>query len=308
MLDNVLLAIARFLYFLLSLLPHSVRVSFFGSIFYILFTRIPRMRVSIRKNLEIAFPERDEAWRRDLISKNAREIGRLAADSVRLPALDAEWVREHVSCPNLENYLACLQKQNGKGVLIATGHLGSFELLGHAIGLMGHPLAAVARNFRSDRFDAWWTGLREARGNKIIGRKGAFKEIVSTISSGMSVAVLFDQNVTKNHAVFVDWCGVQAATSKSLALAALRCEVPIYVASIRYVGDDKYVIDSQECDFSALYSDDALSTDEKVFKITQQISDIYVGMIRGFPEGWFWMHRRWKTRPDGEPENRYKGT
>ena len=306
MLDIILLALARFLYTILSLLPHAARVSLFGTIFRLLFKYVPRMRFSIQKNLEIAFPDKDLEWRNQLIARNATEIGRLAADSVRLPRLDAEWVRNHVSCPMLENYLACLRNQGGKGLLIATGHLGSFELLGHAIGLMGHPLAAVARNFRSDRFDSWWTGLREARGNKIIGRKGAFKEIVSTIASGMSVAVLFDQNVTKNHAVFVDWFGVKAATSKSLALAALRCEVPIYVASIRYVGDDKYVIDSKECDFSGLYANESLSTDEKVAQITQQISDIYVEMIRGFPEGWFWMHRRWKTRPDGELENHYK--
>ncbi len=306
MIDTVSLACARFIYALLSALPHRFNVTLFSTIFKILFFVVPRLKSATMRNLEIAFPESDIEWRRSIVQQNTVEMGRLAADAVRLPSLSEEWVREHVSCPMLERYLEVLSKQNGKGILIATGHLGSFELLGHAIGLMGHPLAAVARNFRSPRFNTWWTALRESRGNRIIGRKGAFKEITGTITSGMSVAVLFDQNVTKNHAVFVDWFGRAAATTKSLGLAALRCEVPIFVASIRYVGDDKYVIDAVECDFAGVYHDQDASTDEKVVKITEVISAAYTEMIRSFPEGWFWMHRRWKTRPESEEESVYQ--
>lgn len=306
MIDRLLLIVAKATYRSLSLLPHRFRIALFTLVFRFLFYCLPKVRRTINTNLALAFPDKDEEWRRLILKKNAVEVARLAADAVRLPNLDASWVKEHVSCPILPQYLATLQKQQGKGLLIATGHLGSFELLGHTIGLMGYPLAAVARNFRSDVFDTWWTGLREARGNKIIGRKGAFKEIVATISSGMSTAVLFDQNVTRNHAVFVDWFGKPAATSKSLALAVLRCEVPVYVASMRYVGDDKYHIEAEECDFTALCKDETLTTEQKVHVITERLSSIYVGMIRNFPEGWFWMHRRWKTRPEGEPESVYK--
>ncbi len=306
MVDRFLLIVAKATYRGLSWLPHTFRIALFTILFRSLFGALPKVKRSILTNLTIAFPDKDEEWRRLMVKRNAVEVARLAADAVRLPNLDATWVRDHVSCPILPQYLSTLKKQEGKGLLIATGHLGSFELLGHAIGLMGHPLAAVARNFRSDLFDKWWTGLREARGNKIIGRKGAFKEIVATISSGMSTAVLFDQNVTRNHAVFVNWFGIPAATSKSLALAVLRCEVPVYVASMRYVGNDQYHIEAEECDFSAVCKDETLSTEQKVHAITEKLSAIYVEMIRKFPEGWFWMHRRWKTRPEGEPESVYK--
>jgi KDO2-lipid IV(A) lauroyltransferase len=139
--------------------------------------------------------------------------------------------------------------------------------------------------------------MREARGNKIIDRRGAFKAMVATLSSGMSVAVLFDQNVTRNHAVFVDWFGFPAATTKSVALAALRTEAPIFVASIRYCGSDRYRVEAEECECSDIYKNDALSTEEKVFEVTQRLASKYCEMIREFPEGWFWLHRRWKTRP-----------
>jgi len=296
--EVIVYLIVRLLCGTFALLPHRSRVGLFAALFRIAFILIPRIRRTIDYNLALAFPEKDKRWRGHIARKNATEMGRLLADTVRLPSLTAEWVAQHIQIPVLETYRARLKEDPSRGILIATGHLGSFELLGHAIGLRGLPLAAVARKFQSKLFDRWWTGLREARGNRIIDRRGAFKQIVSTISSGMSVAVLFDQNVTRNHAVFVNWFGVPAATTKSLGLAALRTGAPIYVASIRYNGRDSYIVEGIECDCFDIYNDANLSTDEKVRIITQRLAEKYCEMIRKFPEGWFWLHRRWKTRPD----------
>jgi len=297
--------LVRILVATLGVLPQSARVAFFGGLFRIIFALVPRIRRTIERNLKLAFPEKDAAWRKDIARKNATELGRLLADTVRLPSLTPEWGESHVEIKVLEQYRARLKEDPSRGILIATGHLGSFELLGHAIGLRGLPLAAVARKFQSQRFDAWWTGLREARGNKIIDRRGAFKEVVATIGSGMSAAILFDQNVTRNHAVFVNWFGVPAATTRAVGLAALRTGAPLYVASIRYIGEDRYSVDALECDYTDIYQDDKLSSDEKVVLITQRVADHYCEMIRNFPEGWFWLHRRWKTRPDGEKSKIY---
>ncbi len=290
----------------LSVLPQYTRVALFGGIFRVAFALIPRLRRTIDQNLRIAFPDKDDAWRRDIRGKNATEMGRLLADTVRMPSLTPAWAESHVEIPALEAYRARLDHSPPRGVLIATGHLGSFELLGHAIGLRGLPLAAVARKFQSRRFDRWWTGLREAGGNKIIDRRGAFKEVVSCISSGTSAAILFDQNVTRNHAVFVDWFGLPAATTRSVALAALRTGAPIFVASIRYSGDERYHVDAAECFYEDVYRDEGMSNDEKVLVITQRLADRYCEMIRKFPEGWFWMHRRWKTRPVPEGAKVYE--
>lgn len=292
----------RFVFSLLSLLPQRWRVALFSGLWRCVFVLVPRVRRTAMKNLEIAFPGHSDSWRRALLRKNAREMGRLLADTIRLSSLSAEWVQQHVAIPALERYKAA---HGETGVLIATGHLGSFELLGHAIGLWGYPLSAVARRFKSPRLDAWWRGLREARGNTIIDRQGAFKEIVRTLQSGRSVAVLFDQNVKLNHAVFVDWFGKPAATTRAFALAALKTEAPVFVAAMVYCGDDKYKVEAVECNFGELYRNGSMSDAEKVDVITATISNHYCQMIRGFPEGWFWIHRRWKTRPEGEPETVY---
>ena len=119
------------------------------------------------------------------------------------------------------------------------------------------------------------------------------------------VAVLFDQNVTRNHAVFVPWFGVPAATTRAVALSALRTEAPVVVAGVGYLGNDRYEVMAEECDFAELYRREDLSSDQKIEIMTADMSARYVGMIRRFPGEWFWMHRRWKTRPEGEAENIY---
>jgi KDO2-lipid IV(A) lauroyltransferase len=296
--------IIRVLFAVLAWLPHSIRVSLFGTLWRLAFVLIPRLRKTALINLSIAFPGRDVAWYHDIVRKNATEMGRLIADTVRLSTLDAAWVQAHVEIPALERYAAAIGKT---GVLIATGHLGSFELLGHAIGLQGYPLSAVARRFKSPRLDAWWRGMREARGNTIIDREGAFREMIRTVSAGRSVAVLIDQNVKINHAVFVDWFSKQAATTRAFALAALKSQAPVFVAGMRYCGNDRYRVEAVECDFSRLYADETVSDEQKVLLITSTISSHYCSMIEQFPEGWFWIHRRWKTRPPGEAEKVYKG-
>lgn len=305
LLDLVTYTLVRSLFFLLGLLPQLLRVAFFALLFRLVFLLMPKLkRISLR-NLEIAFPEKDAAWRRTILSKNMREMGRLLSDTVRLSKLNEPWARGHVSCEFLPRYAELLSTSGGKGVLIATGHLGSFELLGHAIGLFGMPLSAVARKFRSPRLDRWWRSQREARGNSIIDRRGAFKAMIADLSAGRSVAVLFDQNVTRNHAVFPVWFGLPAATTRALALAAIKTEAPVVVASMRYCGRDRYSIEACECETSDIYRAAELSTDEKVMRLTQRLSDHYCEMIRCFPEGWFWLHRRWKTRPDEGRESVY---
>lgn len=292
----------RLVYQGLGLLPHRVLTVMTGATWLALFRVIPRLRKTIDVNLRIVFPERDEQWYREMVSKHAREMGRLSADIIRLPSIDRRWIDEHVRFKNYEQFQRAHQET---GALLATGHLGSFELLGHLAGLTGNPVVAIARKFKSDRLNGWWESMRQATGNTIIDRKGAFKKIIQALRAGQSVAVLFDQNVKKKHAVFVPWFSMHAATTKSLALAVLQTSAPVFVASIRFLEEDMYEVWLEELDFSEVKNDSVLTEDQKIEEITARISRLFCERIVDFPEGWFWSHRRWKTRPGEEDSSPY---
>jgi KDO2-lipid IV(A) lauroyltransferase len=259
------------------------------------------------RNLRLAFPEKDEAWRRSILQASLFFLSRVLLDFSRLPRLTPAWVKAHVECDFIERYRELKRDQPSTGILVSTGHLGSFELLAHCMPMWGHPLSFVVRNFEWKALDRWWTKSRERYGNRVINRKGAFKEVAQLLRAGKDVALLFDQNVTRNHAAFVEWFGVLAATTKTPAIAALRAQCPVVVAGIISLPNDRYRVLVEECNFSDLYNNLEMTNEEKVFRITSELARRYEGMIRQQPEAWFWMHRRWRTRPEGETENLYAG-
>lgn len=305
MLDFALLILLRLFFGLLNLLPLNLRLFFLTKLLQIILFCLPRLKAVSIKNLALAFPDKTNEWYSEVLKKNAASLARLLVDFARLDKLDRKWVQAHVQFPFAARFAQIQKERPEQRIVVATGHLGSFELLAHSVALMGYPLSYVVRDFKLPRVDRWWRGIRERYGNRVISRKGAFKDVLRELQQKRIVALLFDQNVTRNHAVFVPWFGKMAATSKALALAALRSEALVLVATLNHLEGDNYRIEVSECDFSKLYADQALSADQKVQLITQRASQEFEKFIVQAPHAWFWMHRRWKTTPAGVPEDFY---
>jgi len=305
MVDLISYLALRILLAFINLLPLPARLWLLTSISRTSLTLVPRYKSIAERNIAYAFPDSTQEWRAQVLERSHAFLARTIVDFARLSTLTPDWVREHVEFPFRERFAQIKRDNPNCGVMIGTGHLGSFELLAHSAPVFAKPIAFVVRSFKLWRIDRWWTAVREATGNRVVARKGAFKEIGRNLAAGWDVGLLIDQNVRQKHAVFVDLFGIPAATTKAFAIAALRAEAPVIVAGIIYLGNERYRIEAVECDFGVLYSNGAMTQDEKIVEITQQVSLAYEAIIRQQPEAWFWMHRRWKTRPVGQPENFY---
>lgn len=305
MIDYLSYLFIRAFFAFIAALPKAVALGLLTAIIRFTLLFLPRYRKIARINLKQAFPALDQHKRDSIYRDSCRSLARLILDFARIHKLNEEWVLAHVELPRREEVQKLLEVPGRPSALYVTGHLGSFELLAHAANIHGFRQSFIVRNFKNKYIDRWWNSRREARGNSAINRKGAFKEVLRALEAGTDVGILFDQNVTKNHAVFVDFFGRPAATTRTVGLAALRTRALIIVVSITYVGSDKYRINWQHFDFASLYDNDVLSPEDKIREITQQVSDAYQEMIRADPGAWFWLHRRWKTVPEGYDENFY---
>ena len=296
--QTVLLYLIRAAISALLLLPQEGRVRLITwavRLFYLL--RPKATRVAMR-NLSIVFPHLSEAEHRDILRRSCTSFARMIVDTMRLHELTPEWVRSHVDLSAVEEYAKF--KADGRPAMLATGHLGSFDLMGHCLPVSGHPIAFIIRNFKMEKIDQWFIGIRERYGNKVISRKGAVSQVLRTLREGRDVAILFDQNVRAKHAVFVEWFGKQAATPATLGFAAVRMETAVFVASMEYLGDDRYRLNGMRVEVEDIYRDTALSPAQKMALVTQRAATVYAEMIRSHPEDWFWMHRRFRTRPEGD--------
>lgn len=305
--DHLILSFTRAFLGVLGIFPLSLRIVIMTSIIEVVLFFNKKYKHYARVNLKIVYPDQDQAWREELLKKSYQSLARLLVDFGRLHKIDGKWIEQHVEFPDLERLKQIKAANSGKGIILATGHLGSFELLGHAFVHYIPPISIVVRPFTLPKINSWWNQRRSAWGRlNVIDRAGAFREILQSIRDGYSTGILFDQHVRVQHAIYVDFFGKPAATTRIIALVALRTGAPVVTVGFRYKGNDKYQIFVDHCQIDDVRNDSEMDKETKVREITSRVSASYEGLIRQYPEGWFWLHRRWKTVPGGEKGPIYK--
>lgn len=290
----------------LNLFPLAWRLVILTKLAQLVLFLSKKQRHYVLTNLKIAYPDQEASWYQAMLTQACRSLARLLVDFGRLHQIDGKWIEEHVEFPDLERLKQLKAANNGQGLILATGHLGSFELLGHVFVHYFPPTGIVVRPFTLPKINFWWNERRSAWGRiKVIDRSGAFRGTVRSIRKGYSTGILFDQHVRLGHAVYVDFFGQPAATTKMVALVALKTGAPIVTVGFRYKGSDKYQVFTDLCQIDDIVADSALDKEAKIKAITARVCASYEGLVRQYPEGWFWLHRRWRTLPTGERNPRY---
>jgi KDO2-lipid IV(A) lauroyltransferase len=311
-LDIFILLFVRSVCWVVKVLPD--RVSFFISyiITLCIIFAMPRFKKVALRNLELVFPEKTLAERKKIMRASFKELATNIYSFAKNPRLTEQEVDKILVQDKREEIMrvmgAAQAQAAGKGILIATAHFGNFELGSQFYSFVFGPVFILARGFKLRRFNAWWNSRREMFGHTVFDRAGAYREIEHRLSAGNMVAVLFDQNVVKKHAVFVDFFGIKAATTKSLALAVLRTGAPFVLVVLVRIGFDRYTYRAMNITIPSDTPEfQKLSLDEKVALIMEQTHRGLEQYIRENPEHWFWIHRRFKTRPSDKDADLYQG-
>ncbi len=181
----------------------------------------------------------------------------------------------------------------GRGVLILTAHLGNWELLAASSTLTPVPPSAIVRPLDDPLLDAILERLRTRGGFEVIAKRDALADIRDALRRGRMIGVLLDQNASRREGVFAPFFGIPASTSKGLALIALRTGAPVVPSFIRREPTGGHVVEFHP----AL----APPVDNDPVAYTHTFNEVIEAAIRRVPDQWFWLHRRWKTRPaEGE--------
>ncbi len=266
-----------------------------GEIFYLFDVRDRRVALF---NLRLAFPKRSAAEHRRILRASCRNLGRLAAEFSHLPQLDARRLPEVISFADRDAWERAIARAEQAGAVILTAHFGNWELLAYAHGLLGHPVTLVHRPMHNPLFDRAIAEIRGGAGTISIRKKTAAKEALRTLKQHGIVVIPADQNQTARFGVFVDFFGTPACTTPGAARLAMLTGAPVLpVFSVR---EDE----SAQHRIEVLPEVEMVSSGDREADIrtnTQRCSAIVEEMIRRYPEQWIWFHKRWKTRPPGEP-------
>jgi KDO2-lipid IV(A) lauroyltransferase len=218
--------------------------------------------------------------------------------TTRLVRIDT-WAK-YVELDNFRDTLGLLLSKE-RGLILLTAHYGNFEILGYVLALLGFPTSSIARPLDNKYISDWLFGVREKMGQKIIVKKGATEEVVETLKNKGTVGFVADQNAGSK-GVFVDFFGRKAATYKSIGLVAMEFEVPVAIGYAQRIGERfQFKVGVQD----VIYPEDWKAQDQPLKYITQRYTKAIEDFIRRDPGQYWWVHRRWKTRPKGEPAEPY---
>jgi Kdo2-lipid IVA lauroyltransferase/acyltransferase len=264
-----------------------------GWIVYALHLRLRRVGM---RNLQFAFPEKTHDERAKILRGVFTSFGRQAAEVCLFPKYTRENVSKVVVYDGFENFERALAR--GKGVLFLTAHLGGWELSAFTHSLNGYPLRVVMRPLDNVYLDRLTRHYRGMHGNTMVDKDDFVRGLLSAMKAGETAGILMDTNMTPPQGVFVNFFGIPACTASGLARIALRTDAAVVPGfTIWDPALRKYRLRFDPAPQLVRTGDneaDAVAN-------TALFTNIIEKYVRKYPDQWLWVHRRWKTRPEGEP-------
>ncbi|MGH8338316.1 MAG: lysophospholipid acyltransferase family protein, partial [Gammaproteobacteria bacterium] len=249
-------------------------------------------------NLAIAFPQRSVEERRRILRASYVNLGRGAAEYIRLGGFFYKRLKHRVTYDGMENLTGAKQRNPQAGVVVLSAHFGNFELLAPAHALHGHQITLVHHTQRFLAGDALMTFVRERAGVEIMRKHAAARGVLRALRRGDLVGIPFDQNAKRSEAIFVPFFNEIAATASGLArLVAIAGASVVPVFIIRQPDGRSHKIEAQD-EVPVQRSGNAeADTIENTRRFVRAIEDT----VRRYPEQFLWTHRRYRTRPRGTP-------
>ena len=241
-------------------------------------------------NLSRSFPDKKLEEIVKIAKKSYRNFSFVAAEFFDIPYLNKSNLHRWISIEGLDNYKqAC---REGKGVLLFGAHFGNWEIGNAALAVMTQPFIFVYRILDSPLLEKVITGVRASYGNISLSKQNTMRKMIRLLKNGTTISLLIDQNVAWYGGVFVDFFGRKACTTSGLALLASHTEAQVLPAFTRRLPNGKYLLEigkKVEIITSGNREADVLIN-------TQNFTRIIEEQIRKYPEQWFWVHQRWKTK------------
>ena len=275
---------------LLKYIPLSLRRMLAGLLARLGYRLSLKHRLIALHNLGRSFPEKKLEEIIKIAKKSYQNFSFVAAEFFDIPYLNKDNLNRWIRIEGLDNYTQTCKE--GKGVLLFSAHFGNWEIGNAALAIMTRPFIFVYRILDSPLMEKAITGVRASYGNISLSKENTMRKMIRLLKDSATINLLIDQNVAWYEGVFVDFFGRKACTTSGLALLAMHTGAPVLPAFTRRMSNGKYLLEigkKVEIITSGNREVDILIN-------TQNFTRIIEEQIRKYPEQWFWVHQRWKTK------------
>lgn len=292
-------ALARAILLTLGALPRSIAIAIGLTIGKAAYHLAGGLRRTGERNLAIAFPEMPESERRQLLQGSFASLGRLLGEFSQLHRATPEKLRKLIEYDEVG--LAHLREaeKNKRGVIFLTGHLGVWELHSFGWSALEYPISFLVRPLDNPQIEEMIEAVRTRFGNRAIDKQSAARQSLRVLREGGTLGILSDLNTQTREGVFVPFFGKLACTTAGIATLALKTDaVVIPTCAVWNKERQRYFFHGDPPVELVRTGDHAKDIQENTARFAAAVER----MVRLYPDQWLWIHKRWKTRPPGEPE------
>jgi KDO2-lipid IV(A) lauroyltransferase len=302
---------ARIIIAVFRAIPLPLRKAIFRGLFRVFYHASLKHRIITLHNLTLSFPEKSKSEIERIAKSAYVNLAIMAAEFFEIPTLVKTGGFERImSVEGMEHHRKVMSQ--GKGVLAFTAHLGNWELGVAYFGLRLQKVNIIYRTLDNPTLECLASWERALTGNALIPKGGATLKIREVLKNNELVGILMDQNVSWREGVFVDFFGRPACTTTGLATLALDTGAPVLPTFNVRMPDGTYRLIIKE-EVEIIRSGDR---ERDIYENTRRITSIVEDMVRAYPDQWFWLHQRWKTKktqvkegqPRGRAAQRHNGT
>ncbi len=280
----------------LGAMPRGVARVFSNCIAFAVYWCFGRLRRVGARNLELALPALSSKTRGKILRGVYVHLGWQLVEFCRMTRYTPDNTRDWIRTDGLENYLEA--KKRGKGVLVLTGHLGAWELSSFYHSLMGYPMGVLIRRLDNRRLDEYVNRIRCMHGNFVLSKDDFGRGLLTAMHEGRAVGMLIDTNMTPPRGEFVRFFQIDACTGTGLAHVARKTGAAVLPGFMVWDAVERKYVLRFGPEVEIPRTDNAGAD---ILEGTRRCTAVLEEWIRRYPDQWLWIHRRWKTRPAGEP-------
>jgi KDO2-lipid IV(A) lauroyltransferase len=285
----MLTRIAVFILWLLHFLPFRVQVAIGNAVGWLLYRLAKERRRVGEINLKLCFPDKSEVWREQVLREHFKMFARSFFERSILFWSSPERICSLIRVEGIEHFNSI----KGKAAIFLTPHFVGLDIAGSWISQQIDVVSVYSNQKNRYLNDLLYNKRIRFRNQKIFSRLQGLRPIIKELRSGKPFFYLPDQDQGVKDGAFIPFFGVPAATITALPRLASMTQAAVIPCVTRLLpGGAGYVVTFYPVWENYPTGDDIADTRRMNEFIEQRALEI--------PEQYFWLHKRFKTRPDGE--------
>ena len=283
---------------IIRLLPYDVLLFLgrvFGNLYYLLIKKQRERAVAqMMPALNVS-----ESEARKLVRASFVNLARNMFDILYMPNLNEKNLSQYIEIDHLERMRMALME--GNGVVVLTGHVGTWEWLSAAFTLNEMPVTAIAKLQPNAEYSRALDDLRKTIHVEIFNRgTNELRAAGRALKEGKILGFLADQDAGPGGA-FIKFLGKTASTPLGPAVFARRFSAPVVPAFIIRKENGRHLVKIGK----PMHFVDTGNTDADLLRFTEEMTKILEEVIRENPTQWLWFQKRWNTPPERQNKNKH---